>query len=81
MRYLKAEGYRAIRLEDLIATSLQKRHFRKKSVLITFDDGHKGFLQLRHPCSKSWASPRCYSLQTDQISQPRTRLTVLVRSA
>ena len=69
MRYLKAEGYRAIRLEDLLAHLLQKRQLPKKSVLITFDDGHKAFLQYAHPLLKELGFPAVLFIQSDQISQ------------
>ena len=52
MRYLKREGYRAIRLEDFLAHLLNRRQLPKKSVLLTFDDGYKGFLQYADPVLK-----------------------------
>ena len=69
MRYLKAEGYRAIRLQDFLAYLLQTRQLPKKSVLITFDDGHKGFLQYAHPLLKELGFPAVLFIQSDQIAQ------------
>ena len=69
MRHLKAEGYRAIRLEDFLAHLLQKRQLPKKSVMVTFDDGHKGFLQYAHPLLKELGFPAVLFIQSDQIAQ------------
>src|SRR5215471_14698835 len=69
MRYLKAEGYRAIRLEDFLAYLMQKRQLPKKSVLITFDDGHKSFLQYARPLLKELGFPVVLFIQSDQIAQ------------
>lgn len=69
MRYLKAEGYRAIRLEDFLAYLLHKRQLPKKSVLVTFDDGHKGFVQYAHPVLKELGFPAVLFIQSDQIAQ------------
>ena len=69
MRYLKAEGYRAIRLEDFLGYSCDKRQLPKKSVLLTFDDGHKGFLQYAHPVLKELGFPAVLFIQSDQIAQ------------
>src|SRR5215510_4288331 len=69
MRYLKAEGYRAIRLEDLLDHLSQKRQLPKKSVMITFDDGHKGFVQYAQPVLKEMGFPAVLFIQSDQIAQ------------
>src|SRR6185295_4811472 len=69
MRYLKAEGYRAIRLEDFLAHLQQKRQLPKKSVMVTFDDGYKGFLQYAHPLLKELGFPVVLFIQSDQIAQ------------
>ena len=69
MRYLKAEGYRAIRLEDFLAHLLQKRQLPKKSVLLTFDDGHKGFLQYAQPLLTELGFPVVLFIQSDLIAQ------------
>ena len=69
MRYLKAEGYRAIRLEDFLAHLLQKRQLPKRSVMITFDDGYKGFLRYAHPLLKELDFPAVLFIQADQIAQ------------
>ena len=68
MRYLKTEGYRAIRLEDFLAYLMQKRQLPKKSVLITFDDGHKAFRLYAHPLLKELGFPVVLFIQSDQIA-------------
>ena len=69
MRYLKAEGYHAIRLVDFLDYLAQKRQLPKKSVMITFDDGHKGFLQYAQPVLKEMGFPAVLFIQSDQIAQ------------
>ena len=68
MRYLKREGYRAVRLEDFLAHVQHARQLPKKSVLLTFDDGHKGFLEYAHPLLKELGFPAVLFTQTAQIS-------------
>jgi len=68
MRYLKAEGYRAIRLEDFIAHVQNKRQLPRKSVIVSFDDGYKGFLQYARPVLKELGFPAVLFIQTDQIA-------------
>src|SRR5215470_13855454 len=69
MRYLRAEGYRAVRLEDFVSHLQHKRQLPRKSVLITFDDGHKGFLQYALPILRELKFPAVLFIQTDQIAQ------------
>jgi peptidoglycan/xylan/chitin deacetylase (PgdA/CDA1 family) len=68
MRYLKREGYRAVRLEDFLAHVRHARQLPKKSVLLTFDDGHKGFLEYAYPLLKELGFPAVLFMQTAQIS-------------
>src|SRR5439155_12364453 len=45
MRYLKAHGYRVISLDDLVDYTELNRQLPRRSVVLTFDDGYKSFLQ------------------------------------
>jgi peptidoglycan/xylan/chitin deacetylase (PgdA/CDA1 family) len=49
MRYLKSAGYRPLRLADLIAFLQHERQLPRKSVLITFDDVSRDFLETVYP--------------------------------
>jgi peptidoglycan/xylan/chitin deacetylase (PgdA/CDA1 family) len=68
MDYLKSEGYRTIGLEDFLAHLLGKRQLPKKSVMLTFDDGYKGFLQYAHPLLKKLGFRAVLFIQSDQIA-------------
>ena len=68
MRYLKAEGYRVIRLEDFLTHMQGDRQLPRKSVLLTFDDGHKGFLDHAYPVLKELGFSAVLFIQLDQIS-------------
>lgn len=68
MRYLKAEGYRALRLEEFLAHVQGDRQLPRKSVLLTFDDGHKGFLDHAYPVLKEFGFPAVLFIQLEQIS-------------
>jgi peptidoglycan/xylan/chitin deacetylase (PgdA/CDA1 family) len=68
MRHLKAEGYRPVRLEDFLAHVLGARQLPRKSVLLTFDDGHKGFLQWAYPLLRELEFPAVLFIQSDQIA-------------
>jgi peptidoglycan/xylan/chitin deacetylase (PgdA/CDA1 family) len=67
MRYLKAEGYHAVGLDAFLAYLQQRRQLPKKSVVLTFDDGHKGFLQYAQPVLKELGFSAVLFVVTDQI--------------
>jgi peptidoglycan/xylan/chitin deacetylase (PgdA/CDA1 family) len=67
MRYFKAEGYRAIRLEDFLAHLQGDKQLPKKSVMLTFDDGHKAFLEYARPMLKELGFPAVLFPTIDQI--------------
>ena len=68
IRYLKAEGFYSIGLDEFVDFLQQRRQLPKKSVLLTFDDGHKGFLQYAYPVIKAAGFRVVLFIQTDQIS-------------
>ena len=68
MQYLKREGYRAIRLQDFVGYLLNRRQLPKKSVLLTFDDGYKSFLQYADPVLKKVGFTAVLFIQSDQIA-------------
>ena len=68
MRYLKAEGYRAVSLQDFLEYLQQRRQLPKKSVVLAFDDGHKGFLEYARPVLKELGFAAALFIPTDQIS-------------
>ena len=69
MRLLKADGYRAIRLDEYIAHLRQRRQLPKKSVIITFDEAHRGILQHVSPILRELGFPAVLFVPTSQISE------------
>jgi peptidoglycan/xylan/chitin deacetylase (PgdA/CDA1 family) len=67
MRHLKAEGYHAVGLDAFLAYLHQRQQLPRKSVVLAFDDGHKGFLQYAHPVLKELGFPAVLFVVTDQI--------------
>ena len=49
MRYLHAEGYRAISLDELLGFVQGRRQVPRRAVLLAFDDGYRSFLEHAHP--------------------------------
>jgi peptidoglycan/xylan/chitin deacetylase (PgdA/CDA1 family) len=54
IRRLHDEGYQAITLADFRAFTAGRRQLPRKSVLLTFDDGYKSFLQYARPILKDY---------------------------
>ena len=68
MLYLKSAGYHAITLADFLAHLQGKRQLPKKSVMLTFDDGYKGFLLYAHPLLMKLGFHAVLFIQSDDIS-------------
>ena len=54
IRQLHAEGFQALRLADFLAFTTGRRQLPRKSVLLTFDDGYKSFVQYARPILKDY---------------------------
>jgi peptidoglycan/xylan/chitin deacetylase (PgdA/CDA1 family)/nucleoid-associated protein YgaU len=54
IRQLHDEGYQAITLADFRAFTAGRRQLPRKSVLLTFDDGYKSFVQYARPILKDY---------------------------
>jgi peptidoglycan/xylan/chitin deacetylase (PgdA/CDA1 family)/nucleoid-associated protein YgaU len=67
MRYLKAEGYRVAGLADLLEFTALKRQLRRKTVVLTFDDGWKSFRQFAEPVLKELGFTATLFIYTDFI--------------
>lgn len=67
MRYLKREGYRVIRLEDLIEFTTLGRQLPRKSVVLTFDDGYRSFLRHAYPLMKKLGFTATLFIYTDYV--------------
>jgi len=67
MRYLRQEGYRVVAFEHYLAFLQQNRQLPKKSVVLTFDDAYRGFLQHAYPVLTELGFPAALFVSTDQI--------------
>jgi len=54
MRQLHDEGFQTVGLADFLAFTAGRRQLPRKSVLLTFDDGYKSFVQYAHPTLKGY---------------------------
>ncbi|HEV8643617.1 MAG TPA: polysaccharide deacetylase family protein [Methylomirabilota bacterium] len=74
MRYLKTHGYRVISLTDLMEYMALGRQLPRRSVVLTFDDGYKSFLQHAYPLLKDLGFPATLFVYTDYVGNGRNAL-------
>src|SRR5689334_3107052 len=67
MRYLKSNGFRVINLKQFVEFVALKRQLPQKSVLLTFDDGYRSFLQYAYPVLKDLGFTATLFVYTDYI--------------
>ncbi len=67
MRYLKANGFRAVSLSDYFDFLAQKAQLPRKAVVITFDDGYKSFSQYAYPVLRELGFTATLFVYTDYI--------------
>ena len=75
MRYLKAQGYRVISLNELLEFNSLRRQLSQKSVVVTFDDGYKSFLQYAYPILKELGFTATLFVYTDYVGAGRNALS------
>lgn len=75
MRYLKAQGYRPISTRELLEFVSQNRQLPPRSVILTFDDGYRSFLQYAYPILKELGFTATLFLYTDYIGSGRNALS------
>jgi peptidoglycan/xylan/chitin deacetylase (PgdA/CDA1 family) len=54
MRQLRDEGFQTVSLAEFLAFTAGRRQLPRKSVLLTFDDGYKSFVQYARPTLKDY---------------------------
>lgn len=74
MRYLKAQGYRVVSLRELVEFNSLGRQLPRKSVVLTFDDGYKAFLQYAYPVLKELGFTATLFVYTDYVGAGRNAL-------
>ena len=68
--WLRAEGYQAVRVDDLLAAQRGERSLPDKAVLITFDDGYVSFHQRVLPLLKAFEMPAVLALEGSWLDAP-----------
>ena len=67
MRYLKANGYRVISMNEFVEFTRLGRQLPRKSVVLTFDDGYKSFMQYAYPILKELGFTATLFVYTDYV--------------
>jgi peptidoglycan/xylan/chitin deacetylase (PgdA/CDA1 family) len=75
MRYLKAQGYRVVRLTELYEFISLRRQLPRKAVVLTFDDGYKAFSRYARPILKELGLTATLFVYTDYIGASQNALT------
>ena len=75
MRYLKSQGYRVVSIKEFVEFASLKRQLPKKSLVLSFDDGYKSFLQYAYPILKELGFTATLFVYTDYIGAGRNILT------
>jgi peptidoglycan/xylan/chitin deacetylase (PgdA/CDA1 family) len=68
--YLKANGYRVVRLSELAQFIDGRRRLPSRSVVVTFDDGHVSVYQYAYPLLRQYGYPATLFLYGDFIGAP-----------
>jgi peptidoglycan/xylan/chitin deacetylase (PgdA/CDA1 family) len=67
MRYLKTQGFRVVSLKEFLEFASLQRQLPRKSLVLTFDDGYKSFLQYAYPVLKELGFNATLFVYTDYI--------------
>ena len=75
MRYLKANGYRVISMAEFVEFTRLGRQLPRKSVVLTFDDGYKSFMQYAYPLLKELGFTATLFIYTDYVGAGKNAFT------
>ena len=75
MRYLKTQGYRVVSIKEFVEHISLKRQLPQKSVVLSFDDGYKAFLQYAYPILKELGFTATLFVYTDYVGAGSNALT------
>jgi peptidoglycan/xylan/chitin deacetylase (PgdA/CDA1 family) len=75
MRYLKAEGYRVVSMAEFVEFMQLRLQLPRKSVVLTFDDGYRAFLEHAYPILKELGFTATLFVYTDYVGAGRNALS------
>ncbi len=75
MRYLKANGYRVISMAEFVEFTRLGRQLPRKSIVLTFDDGYKSFMQYAYPLLKELGFTATLFVYTDYVGAGKNAFT------
>jgi len=67
MKALRAEGFQSVSLSDYLEFTAGRKQLARKSVLITFDDGYRSFIQYARPILKDYGFTATLFVYTDFV--------------
>ena len=70
MRFLKLGGYRAITMSQLVSAIQDNQEIPKRSVVITFDDGHESFVRIGVPILEIFRYTATMFIITSRVDKP-----------
>ncbi len=68
--WLRAHGYKAVDVNDLLAARKGEKTLPEKAVLLTFDDGYTSFYTHVYPLLKSFGYPAIFALVGNWLETP-----------
>ncbi len=71
--WLTGQGYRPVRLDDVIAAARGERALPDKAVLLTFDDGLRSVYTHAFPLLRAYGYPALVAVVTDWVDLPAGR--------
>lgn len=69
MAYLAENGYRVVPLSDLVGKEFLEGRIQSKTVVITFDDGYKDFLEYAFPVLDEFGFPATQFIATGLVGK------------
>jgi len=67
MKALRAAGFQSVSLSDYLEFTAGRKQLARKSVLITFDDGYRSFIQYARPILKDYGFTATLFVYTDFV--------------
>lgn len=71
MEYLSRQGYRVVRLKDLVALLNAGKNLPRRTVVLTFDDGYDNAFFNAFPILQVYKFPATFFVSGDRIGKPR----------